>query len=137
MDIHEFLKLPHRFRWGGHGGDDCIMFCASWVANQTGVDPAEKVRGTYRDEEGALAFVARSGGLIPMIDTGVKPLGYLRTNEPVTGDIGVVLAPSDIDGKVKEIGAIRFGPLWAVLAPAGVRAHRYDFVAAWSRGAKA
>lgn len=137
MNIHEFLKLPHRFRWGGLGGDDCIMFCASWIAEQTGTDPAEQVRGTYRDEEGALAFVASAGGLIPMIDNGVQPLGYARTLAPVTGDIGIILAPSDIDGTVKEIGAIRFGPLWAVLAPAGVRAKRCDFIAAWSRGDKA
>lgn len=137
MNIHEFLALPHRFRWGGMGGDDCIMFCASWVADQTGVDPAAHVRGTYGDEEGALAFVAKSGGLIPMIDGGVKPLGYQRTDAPETCDIGVVLAPSAFDGRIKEIGAIRFGPLWAMLGPSGVRAKPYEFVAAWSRGDRA
>ncbi|MFA1625235.1 hypothetical protein ACDY96_21335 [Rhizobium mongolense] len=59
MNIHEFLALPHRFLWGGMGGDDCVMFCASWVADQTGIDPAAHVRGTYGDEEGAVAFVAK------------------------------------------------------------------------------
>lgn len=107
------------------------------VADQTGTDPAEQVRGTYRDEERALAFVARSGGLVPMIDNGVQPLGYSRTQTPVTGDISIIMAASDLDGTLKEIGAIRFGPFWAVLAPAGVRAKRCDSIAAWSRGDKA
>ena len=72
-----------------------------------------------------------------MIDNGVQPLGYSRTQTPVTGDISIIMAASDLDGTLKEIGAIRFGPLWAVLAPAGVRAKRCDSIAAWSRGDKA
>ncbi|WFU88994.1 hypothetical protein QA644_08115 [Rhizobium sp. CC1099] len=131
MTLHEYLRLPHRFRWGGRAGEDCIMFCASWVAEQTGTDPASEVRGTYRDEPGALQVLSSAGGIKALFASGLEPLGYERTRKPVSGDVGIVLAPSGIDGKIKEIGAIRFGPLWALLAPDGVRAKPLQFVAAW------
>lgn len=131
MTLHEFLRLPHRFRWGGKGGDDCIMFLGSWIDCLTGTDPTADVRGTYRDEQGALALLNRAGGPVPLIAAGIEPLGWERTNTPLSGDVGVVLAPSGLDGRIKEIGAIRFGPLWAMLAPDGVRAKPLEFVAAW------
>lgn len=40
MNIKGFLSLPHRFRWGGVGGDDCMTFAASWMLHAVGVDPA-------------------------------------------------------------------------------------------------
>jgi hypothetical protein len=47
------------------------------------------------------------------------------------GDIGVIRAPAGIDGAIHEVGAIRFGPLWATLAPSGIAAKKAEPVAAW------
>lgn len=60
----------------------------------------------------------------------LEPLGFVRTDDPQDGDVGIVLAPSGMDGG-KEVCAIRFGPLWALLAPSGVIAKKLDHVAAW------
>lgn len=133
MNLQEFLRLPHRFRWGGQGGDDCTTFCASWAEEETGTDPAMRLRGTYRDSDGAHALLAGAGGLVPFMAGHLEPLGYVRTNDPQDGDIGAVLAPVGIDGEAKEIGAIRYGPLWAILGPARVVTKQAEFIAAWRR----
>lgn len=131
MTLEQFLLLPHRFRWGGLTGDDCVCFCASWIAETTGTDPTGDVRGTYRDAEGASRLLADAGGMVPMFDRTLLPLGFVRTDAPADGDVGVIVAPSGLDGFAKEIGAIRFGPLWATLAPAGVVRKQAEFIAAW------
>lgn len=125
MTLHEFLALPHRFRWGGAGGDDCTTFCATWIAESIGIDPAERLRGTYRTEEGAHALLDATGGLVPFMASHLEPIGYVRTDEPHSGDVGAIV----MDGK--QVGAVRFGPLWALLTPGGVMAKKADFIAAW------
>lgn len=132
MTLQEFLRLPHRFRWGGQGGDDCTTFCASWVEEETGTDPALMLRGTYRDCDGAHALLDAAGGLVPFMASHLEPLGYVRTNDPQDGDIGAVLAPVGLD-ESKEIGAIRYGPLWAILGPSRVVTKQAEFIAAWRR----
>ncbi len=131
MTLQKFMALPHRFRWGGTGGDDCTTFCASWVVEQIGIDPAERLRGTYRTEEGAHALLEAAGGLVPFMAAHLEPIGFERTDDPQTGDIGAILAPIGLGNETKEVGAIRFGPLWLVLSPGGVVGKKSDFVAAW------
>lgn len=131
MDIHEFLGLPHQFRWGGVGGDDCTTFAASWCRELTCVDPAEDLRGTYRDIEGAHAIIAAHGGLVSFVGGRLEPLGWKRVQLPADGDIAVIRAPAGFCGDVREITAVRFGPLWATMAPAGVVARRAESVAVW------
>lgn len=133
MNLHEFLALPHRFRWGGVGGDDCTTFCATWVDEQIGMDPAERLRGTYRDADGAHAILEEAGGLVAFIDAHLTPFCYERVNDPTDGDIGVVLAPVGLGDEIKEVAAIRFGPLWVILGPGGVVAKKTEFIAAWRR----
>lgn len=128
MTLHDFLRLPHRFAWGGVGGDDCTTFCARWIECLTGADPAANFRGAYSTQEEAEAILAAAGGLVAFAD---RHLGLVRTDDPQPGDVGVIVAPSALDGEFKHIAAIRFGPLWATLSPAGVRARKADFVAAW------
>ncbi|WP_313526378.1 DUF6950 family protein [Shinella sp.] len=142
LDIHEFARLPHRFMWGGtgkpHNADpearlynDCTGFCATWIENLTGSDPAADFRGTYSSAEEAHAIVDAAGGLVRFAERYVEPLGFNRVREPQTGDVGVVLAP--VKGAVsKEICAIRFGPIWLALSEAGVSGRRLDIVAAWT-----
>lgn len=134
MDLRGFLSLPHRFRWGGAGGDDCMTFCASWVAAQTGIDPAESLRGTYSTKAAAHAVMAAAGGPLAFMAAHLSNVGASCTHEPQDGDIGLVrmLAgehPDDV--AIAEVGAIRFGPLWASISPAGVIARRAEMVAAW------
>ncbi|MBB6299898.1 DUF6950 family protein [Rhizobium leucaenae] len=131
MTLHEFLALPHRFRWGGVGGDDCTTFCATWISEQIGIDPAAHLRGTYRTEEGAHALLDAAGGLVPFMASHLEPIGFIRTDAPADGDVGVIDAPVGLSGETKEIGAIRFGPLWLALGPDGAKGKKLDFVAAW------
>ncbi len=134
MDLRGFLSLPHRFRWGGAGGDDCMTFCASWVAARTGIDPAAELRGTYNTKAGAHAILAQHGGALSFMNEKLSPHGCRQVDTPQDGDIGLVrmLAgehPDDV--AIAEVGAIRFGPLWASISPAGVIARRAETVAAW------
>ena len=131
MEFHEFLACQHRFRWGGVDGDDCSTFCASWVSARLGIDPAANLRGSYRDAEGAHAIIDREGGLVAFFGSCLESLGFVRVDEARDGDIGVVVAPSGIDGSLVEVGAVAFGPLWATLAPSGVAAKKLEAIAIW------
>jgi hypothetical protein len=134
MTIHEFLELPHRFRWGGMGGDDCMTFAASWVAQSHGVDPAERLRGTYATRDEAHAIMAAYGGGMAFMAAHLGPLGATRVQQLHDGDIGLVsmlAGESPADVKMALVGAIRFGPMWASISPGGVVARRAEHVAAW------
>lgn len=130
MDIKEFLALPHHFRWGGIGGGDCMTFCATWAKEVTGIDLAANLRGTYRTKPEAHAVMDAAGGPLAFMDGRLAFIGAERVDEPHDGDIGLINTLT-ADGSKAEIGAIRFGPLWACIHPAGVRATHSDFIAAW------
>lgn len=134
MDIHGFLALPHRFRWGGMSGDDCMTFAASWARYAIGVDPAEDLRGTYRTRDEAHSIIAAHGGAVRFMDRHLVGIGCKRVQQPETGDIGLVrMMTSDEDGQAveAEVGAVRFGPVWASIAPGGVIGRKADMVACW------
>lgn len=134
MNIHEFLALPHRFRWGGMGGDDCFTFPASWCLERIGLDPAAEFRGSYSSRKEAHALISSYGGEVGFADRQMSALGALRIQHPQDGDVGIVrmlAGESSSDMHIALVGAIRFGPLWASISPAGVRATKADFVAAW------
>lgn len=134
MDIHRFLALPHRFRWGGVGGEDCMTFPARWALESIGVDPAEELRGTYRTRLEAHAIVDRFGGAVSFMDRHLIPIGAKRIQQPETGDIALIKAMTGegySDQQETEIGAIRFGPVWACIHPGGVRTMPAEFIAAW------
>lgn len=134
MNIHEFIALPHRFRWGGVGGEDCMTFTARWTLESIGVDPAEDLRGTYRTREEAYEIIARFGGVLPLMEHCFGAIGAHRVQHPQTGDVGLVkalTAETQTQAYETEIGAVRFGPLWACIHPAGVRATPAEFIAAW------
>ncbi len=132
MTLKEFLLLPHEFKFGGWMGEDCTTLCASWVRESTGVDPAASFRGTYSSVRSANALIKAHGGMVRLYEDSLIPLGFRRTEAPIDGDIGVVTAPSGIDHIINEIGGIRFGPLWAVMAQRGVVAKKLEYVAAWT-----
>jgi len=134
MDIKGFLSLPHRFRWGGVGGDDCMTFCATWALRVIGVDPAAELRGAYRTKDEAHAILHAAGGPLAFMDGRLEPIGCQRVDTPQDGDIGLVrmLAGDTYDEvRLTEVGAVRFGPLWASISPRGVVACRAEAVAIW------
>lgn len=142
MNLREFLRLPHRFKWGGTGVphyadpegriyNDCTCFCATWAQVLSGRDPAKDIRGTYRDADGAKAVIEAYGGLVNLASMTLEPIGFVRTGSLQDGDIGVIATPAGIDGELREVGAVRFGPLWATLGPSGIAAKRAETIAAW------
>ncbi|TPM41536.1 hypothetical protein [Mesorhizobium sp. B2-3-4] len=119
MTLQEYIRLPHRWRWGF---TDCTLFAADWVVEATGKDPGADLRGTYFDAEGAAMVLRAAGGVERLVDKKLRALGFAGTDEPRDGDIGIVLAMAGFDAAgavVKEIPAIRFGPLWAVMSARG------------------
>ncbi|OHZ30857.1 hypothetical protein BBL07_22600 [Agrobacterium vitis] len=142
MNIHQFISAPHRFRWGGAGlraddrarGDDCMTFAAPWGFETTGVDPAEDLRGTYRDRVGAHAVMQSFGGPQSFMAAHLEPLGARRVQQYCDGDIGLcrmMAGESMEEVEMTLVGAVRFGPLWASISPAGVVVRQAECVAAW------
>jgi hypothetical protein len=146
MQLEKFYRLPRLWQWGGlpvmsgyYGlasvaGDDCTTFIGSRVADRFGVDPAADLRGTYETAEEAAAVVAREGGIVELGNRRLGACGFQRVNSLIDDDIGIVEAVSGIDGAVKEVPAIRFGPLWMVMHLRGpmVKALHWTGVA-WRR----
>jgi len=135
MTVKEFCRLPHRWRWGGVAGEDCTTWAGSWVEAVTGRDPAAAIRGTYSTKEEANAIVDAAGGIAALVASCVEPMGIRRVQRPQDGDIGIVTAMTgfDADGAVvKEIPAIKFGPLWAVMSARGPMVKKLDWTGiAW------
>lgn len=137
MDIHGFIRLPHRFRWGGIGGDDCMTFVGRWAEEVTGRDPVAELRGTYASRAQSIAVIADFGGYDRLIDERLRLCGARRLTlaEPHRdGDIGLVqVETADETGQpyLAHVGAIAFGPLWISIAPGGVRGTRARRIAAW------
>lgn len=134
MKLHDFINLPHRFRWGGIGGDDCMTFAASWALESCGVDPAAELRGAYKTQDEAHSIMQSHGGAVPFMEKHLVAIGGKRIQAPHDGDIGLVrvmTGEDPADMKLAEVGAIRFGPLWACIHPGGVRVTSAEFIAAW------
>jgi len=136
MDLESFIRAPRRWQWGGTPvtvdgmpmpGEDCTTFVGSWAQEVTGIDPAADLRGTYSSAEEAAAVIAREGGIVGIGDTRLGRLGWYRVDIPADGDIGIVVAVSGVDLTCKEIPAIRFGPLWALMGPRGAMVKKLDW----------
>jgi hypothetical protein len=130
--LEDFLRLPHRWQWGYC---DCTLLTADWVNEATGRDPGAELRGTYFDANGANEIIASYGGVHRLVGSKLQALGFMPVQRPIDGDIGIVTAPTGFDASgvvVKDIPAIRFGPLWAVMSARGVQVKKLDWTgAAW------
>lgn len=142
MDLQQFLRLPHRFMWGGDGRphhadpdariyNDCTSFCATWAEMLTGIDPGEGLRGTYATAVGAQRIINSAGGIVPFFGARLEPIGFKRVSDKQDGDIGIIETLAGMDGDLRHIGAIAFGPLWATLGPSGVAAKKAEAIAGW------
>lgn len=119
MTLQEYIRLPHRWQWGF---TDCTLFAADWVVEATGKDPGADLRGTYFDADRANSILRAAGGADRLVGAKLSALGFQRVQQPQDGDIGIVVALTgfDVGGvEIKQIPAIRFGPLWAVMSARG------------------
>lgn len=133
MKIEAYIVQPRKWLWSYC---DCTTFCADWVVEATGKDPAADLRGTYHTAEEAEAILQAHGGAQGLVDAKLRPLGFMRALKPTDGAIGIVRTATgfDVDGMaVKEIPAIKFGPLWAVMSARGPMVKQLDWTGvAWN-----
>lgn len=92
-DLPDFLRASgaRGFAWGIC---DCCLWVADWVLVVTGRDPAAALRGAYRTPREAERIVAGFGGMVGFVDAHLSPLGVVRTNDPLPGDVVVVETPA-------------------------------------------
>lgn len=125
-DLIAFLRAGARatFVWGEC---DCSLFMADWCRKVRGVDPAASLRGRYSTAAGAMRHVQRLGGFETMARTLMAAHGFVSTDAPRVGDVGLVAHPH-----VGPVFAIRCALGWAVKSPEGVAVDDYPTLAAWS-----
>lgn len=94
----------------------------------------EPWRGTYSDRAGAIRNYARAGGLQEVITKRMDYLGFERTLEPDSGDVGVIMAPIGMRAGQPVMGpvaALRYGPRWLVLDLEGMIGGEFECLVAW------
>lgn len=134
MTLQEYCALPHRWAWGGIGGHDCTTFCADWVFRRTGRNPGAGLIETYASADGAQEIIAAAGGIEQLVGDRLSACCFERTDDPQTGDIGIIAVPTGFEADrlaVKEIPAIRFGPIWLAMSARGPVGKSAEHVAAW------
>lgn len=126
MTLDEYLsaKMAYPFEWGR---SDCCTFAADWVHSITGLDPAECVRGRYSSEAQARALMFERGGLTQMVSEEMDRLGFARTSDPISGDVGLVLAP-----RIGATAAIRNGERWMFRRSHGLIGVPATAIVAWA-----
>lgn len=136
IDLETYLEqqLAAAWRWGGDG-PDCILAGANWVRERTGIDPAEEIRWRYHDLRSAHRVIKRGGGMEKLIAYQMARHGFALTDDPETGDVGLVDAPTHLsaNGRVFSslVGAICVGPLWCIKTESGHHLFEMRHVLAW------
>lgn len=132
MTLHEFVALPHRFSWGGAGGDDCLTVLGRRTEDRFGFDPIAHLRGTYSDEDGARRILAQAGGPVPLVGKIAAIAGFERVDGGFKDDDIAVVRARSVSG-FSDMGAIRFGPLWLVMSHLGLIGKVAEPIAVWRR----
>lgn len=131
--LHDYIATDgaRRVKWGVN---DCCLFVATWIAMATGVDPAVGWRGGYASKRSAHALLKKAGGLVSAVSCDMD-LTFRRTDDPMTGDVGIIMAPIlTRGGGVSEtpVAGIRVPRgLWACKSEFGVAAIAAPHVVAW------
>jgi hypothetical protein len=123
--LFEFVEsrknLP--FERGVH---DCCLFAADWVLALTGVDYAAALRGTYADDESALAIIQAAGGIVPLVSRLVgEPIAVslaqrgdvVAIKEGTTGAIGVCIGKYSVfvgHDKMYHIPTLKCDSAWRI-----------------------
>ncbi len=72
------------------GRNDCALFIADWVLEQTGIDPVAWARGTYRSIDEGLAKCAQPG-LVRAVGRALRRAGLGLIRTPAVGDVAMVV----------------------------------------------
>lgn len=115
------------FAWGVF---DCCLYMADWVLDQTGIDPAPHLRGTYASEEECDALLAREGGLLATVERCAAVAGLHRAAIEVPGNVGLIVVGTARGHDL--VGAIRGEGRWTFLTPRGIGSWRAAPTAMWS-----
>lgn len=126
-----FIVDHRNFAWNDQGGENCMSWCGSWIYDRTGLDPAQDHRGRFVDEDDALRYIEKQGGLVKFADAMLNQCRIKRVVKPRTGDVGIVEAVVNAAGDVKPVAAICYGPLWAFITPGRVVAKKSQAIAVW------
>lgn len=121
-DVPAFVARTARlpFAWGE---TDCLCWPALLVAEATGRDPAEGLRGTYRTAWGARQALIRAGGLLT--------LARARMAWRPEGEPGDGVAVARVDGRTFA-GVLSGGRLFLKADRGVLMPERFDLLARWS-----
>lgn len=116
--LTEFLirQSGRPFEWGK---SDCSLLLADWWLHIHGTDPAHWLRGTYSGSGGKDAVLATHGGLQRLVSRVASEAGASRTDEPATGDFGVIAVGDTPYGAICT-GRMAGKTCWAVRSEKGV-----------------
>lgn len=119
------------FRWGQ---SDCLLFCAEWIKQRTGIDVGTCFRGTYATEQEAQALIVRHGGFAALAEAAFERAGAqcprLERRQLEAGAVGIVADPDTWQMR----GGVCTGRGWIMKSPEGVFADqtgRLLIVRAW------
>lgn len=132
LELEAFLEAHQLLDWAW-GHVDCTMMVADWIHAVRGVDPAHYFRMSYSTARGARKLIADWGGFEALIGRALDGFNLRRTDDPQTGDVGIVEGPCLWDG-VPEMGqllAVRQGEFWTARRRRGLVSQRFPMVAAW------
>jgi len=88
--LRRFLGRPRRFDWVEC---NCFTFCADWVLEVTGRDPAAQWRGRFSSKADAVRLLRLAGGTRALAERAMASAGAPLTDNPQAGDVVLVLAP--------------------------------------------
>ncbi len=113
-------RMHTPFEWGVH---DCCLWAADCVLAVSGIDPAEDLRGTYRNASEAVRLVAQLGGMEAIAARGGEPINPLCAG---VGDVGLVTLYD------RELLAVCAGDVWLAPGTSGLCARPLvDARSAW------
>lgn len=115
------------WQWGAW---DCCAYPAEWVRRIAGADPMMRWRGTYSDEDGAIAHMNGAGGIVNLWTLGMIDILAPEVDEPQAGDVGVIRGLG-VCGQECHAGGIYTGKRWTFLTPNGVGQCHTEHLIAW------
>lgn len=118
--LREGARLP--FEWGHR---DCSLWPCLWIEAERGVDPGQRLRGTYSSAFGCVRILHEAGGLPVLASRLAVEAGLEMTDEPVLGDVGVIEVADT------QFLALKAGAMWAVKSMRGIALLSAAPVLAW------
>ncbi|MBA3576177.1 MAG: hypothetical protein H0W39_00975 [Sphingomonas sp.] len=105
MTIDEYIaaEAEKPFAWGK---TDCGITADRWMAVVLGRSPMQMFGRVHKDEAEAREVLASPGGLAIALNRVMRAGGLSKTDEPVTGDVGLIFH------KQKLCVAIHAGKFW-------------------------